>query len=154
MAKSYSAILLQFLRVLCIVEENKWHIWSPEECLTRKHVLFMQKVISKSDLFNMTLAWHPSKLQLDNVIGPNGQNYRYLRWKWPKLYRMTCLWLLFIYWPLWPDLGLIPFKYDLRSHAVGTFPTHIIALWVSLSTLWPVYPIRAQNVKMVFLTSD
>ena len=39
---------------------------------------------------------------------------------------------------LWPDLDLVLFKHDLRSHAVGTLVRYIIAFWVSLIFLQSV----------------
>ena len=43
-AKSMTLIFdLQCLGVLHIVDENKRHIWNPEESLSQKHMLLIQK---------------------------------------------------------------------------------------------------------------
>ena len=49
----------------------------------------------------------------------------------------VCLRLLLYSDLLWPDLGLYPFKYALRTHAVPLVDMYP-ALWVSESSLHPV----------------
>ena len=57
---------LQFFKVLCTIEENLWHIWNPEEILSKTHVLFMQKykVRRKFDLFGPELDLTSIKSQV------------------------------------------------------------------------------------------
>ena len=130
---------------------NKWHIWNPEEILSEKYVLFVQKkMIWKFDLFHLTLTWPPSKVNFDDVIGSDAHHYRYLRVKWPRKRVSLGMFVTFIFCDLlWPDFNL--FRHNLCTHVLSFSDIYQHFVWVWALCCPSNRPYRRKCENSVFL---
>ena len=114
-----------------------------------------KKNIWKFDLFHLTLAWPPSKINFDDVIGSDAHHYRYLRVKWPRKRVSLGMFVTFIFCDLlWPDLNL--FRYNLCTHVLSfsDISQHFVWVWALELFAALLTDPTLENVKTVFFTFD